>query len=170
MNSDGSDTIGQHYEPDPRAEAAGDEYGAVQEKVGQVKSRAKPSKTEEFSQDLALYAGLFGFGLVYNRVVGELNQKYGQHGYTSILVAFGVSVTLAILSLRVGAQNTLRLAAGFAFSGLPMIFGDATRYLRYKQEVSEILAKAHNARKGFDNARQSAAGEGQGSEAYSHGD
>lgn len=124
----------------------------------------------EFSQDLALYAGLFGFGLVYNRIVGEINHKYGQHGYTSILVAFGVSVTLAILSLRLGPENTLRLAAGFAFSGLPMIFGDTSRYLRYKQEVSEILARAHKARKGFDNARQSTTGEGQGFETYSRGD
>ncbi|MCB0138396.1 MAG: hypothetical protein KDE50_00655 [Caldilineaceae bacterium] len=167
MNSDGSDRrYGDYaYESDTQ-----NLYDGKKERIMQEKTESKSLKTAEFSQDLALYAGLFGFGLMYNRIVGELNQKYGQHGYTSILVAFGVSVTLAILSLRVGAENTLRLATGFAFSGLPMIFGDTSRYLRYKQEVSEILAKAHKARKGFDNARQSAAGEGQGSEAYSHGD
>lgn len=122
------------------------------------------SSTEELElgKDLLAYAGLVGFGIFYNRIVAYTNRKYGQHGYTSLLVVFGVFVTLAALSTRIGAINTLKIAAGFVASGLPMILGDTSRYLEYKQEVAVALARASKARrKGINDVGQTQTGEGQ---------
>ena len=113
-------------------------------------------------KDLLAYAGLFGFGLFYNRMVAYMNRKHGQHGYTSLFVVFGVFVTLAALSTRIGAVNTLKIAAGFVASGLPMILGDTNRYLDYKHEVAVALARASKARrKGINDVGQTQAGERQ---------
>lgn len=116
----------------------------------------------ELGKDLLAYAGLFGFGLFYNRMVAYMNRKHGQHGYTSLFVVFGVFVTLAALSTRIGAVNTLKIAAGFVASGLPMILGDTNRYLDYKHEVAVALARASKARrKGINDVGQTQAGERQ---------
>ncbi len=113
-------------------------------------------------KDLVVYTGLFGFGIFYNRIVAYTNRKHGQHGYTSLLVVFGVFVTLAALSTRIGAINTLKIAAGFVASGLPMILGDTSRYLEYKQEVAVALARASKARrKGINDVGQAQTGERQ---------
>ena len=116
----------------------------------------------ELGKDLLAYAGLFGFGLFYNRMVAYMTRKHGQHGYTSLFVVFGVFVTLAALSTRIGAVNTLKIAAGFVASGLPMILGDTNRYLDYKHEVAVALARASKARrKGINDVGQTQAGERQ---------
>lgn len=116
----------------------------------------------ELGKDLLAYAGLFGFGLLYNRMVAYMNRKHGQHGYTSFFVVFGVFVTLVAVSTRIGAVNTLKIAAGFVASGLPMILGDTNRYLDYKQEVAIALARASKARrKGINDVGQTQAGERQ---------
>ena len=117
----------------------------------------------ELGKDLLVYAGLAGFGIFYNRIVAYTNRKHGQHGYTSLLVVLGVFVTLAALSTRIGAINTLKIAAGFVASGLPMILGDTSRYLEYKQEVAVALARASKARrKGINDVGQTQTGERQG--------
>ena len=124
-------------------------------------STPKPFELE-LGKDLLAYAGLFGFGLFYNRLVAHTNQKYGQHGYTSLLVVFGVFVTLTALSTRIGPVNTLKIAAGFVASGLPMILGDTNRYLEYKHEVAVALARASKARrKGINDVGQTQTGERQ---------
>lgn len=120
-------------------------------------------KKLELSHDIAVYAGLFGFGFVYNKLVERTNEIHGRHGYTSILVVFGVAVTLAALSTRIGASNSIKLMAGFAASGLPMILGDTSRHLKYKQEISRALAQAYQARKGLKDVGQTSTREGQGS-------
>ena len=95
-------------------------------------------------------------------MVAYMNRKHGQHGYTSLFVVFGVFVTLAALSTRIGAVNTLKIAAGFVASGLPMILGDTNRYLDYKHEVAVALARASKARrKGINDVGQTQAGERQ---------
>jgi len=69
---------------------------------------------------------------------------------------------MAALSMRIGAINTLKIAAGFVASGLPMILGDTTRHLEYKQEVAVALARASKARiKGMNDVGQTQAGERQ---------
>lgn len=129
--------------------------------TGSVSATATPELA--LGKDLLVYAGLVGFGVFYNRIVAYTNRKYGQHGYTSLLVVFGVFVTLAALSVRIGAINTLRITAGFVASGLPMILGDTSRYLEYKQEVAVALARASKARKrGLNDVGQTQTGERQG--------
>jgi hypothetical protein len=120
------------------------------------------SQELELGKDLLIYAALFGFGIGYNKFVCHMNRKYGQHGYTSIFVVFGVFATMAALSMRIGAINTLKIAAGFVASGLPMILGDTTRHLEYKQEVAVALARASKARrKGMNDVGQTQTGERQ---------
>jgi hypothetical protein len=69
---------------------------------------------------------------------------------------------MAALSMRIGAINTLKIAAGFVASGLPMILGDTTRHLEYKQEVAVALARASKARrKGMNDVGQTQTGERQ---------
>lgn len=128
-----------------------------------IKRENKGNSAEvEFGKDLLVYAGLFGFGILYNKLVAYVNGRYGQHGYTSFMVVFGVFTTLAALTTRLGAMNTLKLAAGFAASGLPMILGDTGRHLEYKQEVAIALSRATNARrKGMSDVGQTQAGQGQ---------
>ncbi len=111
------------------------------------------SQELELGKDLLIYAALF---------VCHMNRKYGQHGYTSLFVVFGVFATMAALSMRIGAINTLKIAAGFVASGLPMILGDTTRHLEYKQEVAVALARASKARrKGMNDVGQTQTGERQ---------
>lgn len=128
-----------------------------------VKAEEKVSSQElELGKDLLIYAGLFGFGIIYNKLVAHMNGKYGQHGYTSLFVVFGVFSTMAMLSTRIGAINTLKIAAGFVSSGLPMVLGDTTRHLEYKQEVAAALARASKARrKGINDVGQTQTGERQ---------
>jgi len=127
----------------------------------QTSVASKPYELE-LGKDLLAYAGLLGFGVFYNRLVAHVNHKHGQHGYTSLLVVLGVFVTLVALSTRIGAINTLKIAAGFVASGLPMILGDTNRYLEYKKEVALALARASKARrKGINDVGQTQTGEGQ---------
>ena len=83
-----------------------------------MKTEDKVNSQElELGKDLLIYAGLFSFGIVYNKLVAHMNRKYGQHGYTSFFVVFGVFSTMAMLSTRIGAINTLKIAAGFGVRG-----------------------------------------------------
>jgi hypothetical protein len=142
------------------------------DKTSEQPNRAQPNSAQTTSttrsyelalaKDLLAYAGLLGFGVFYNRLVAHVNHKHGQHGYTSLLVVFGVFTTLTVLSTRIGVMNTLKIAAGFVASGLPMILGDTNRYLEYKQEVAVALARASKARrKGINDVGQTQTGERQ---------
>lgn len=122
----------------------------------------RSAKRKQAFLQVGVFLGLLGFGVFYDRLVGYVNRTYGQHGYTSHLVVFGVSVTIAALSPVIGAANTLRVVAGFAASGLPMILGDSSRHLHYRQEVSAALERARSLRREAPNAGQTPAREGQG--------
>lgn len=113
--------------------------------------------------EAAIYVGLLGFGILYDRLVYRLGRTYGQHGYTSFLVVLGVSVTVAAVTPFIGAANTMRLYAAFAAAGLPMIVGDAKRHLQYRQDVSTALQRARSMRNESAYARQTPARKGQGS-------
>jgi hypothetical protein len=132
------------------------------EKITEKIEERGNSQELELGKDLLIYAGLFGFGIGYNKLIAHMNRKYGQHGYTSLFVVFGVFATMAALSTRIGAINTLKIAAGFVSSGLPMVLGDTTRHLEYKQEVAVALARASKARrKGMNDVGQTQTGERQ---------
>ena len=113
--------------------------------------------------EAAIYLGLLGFGVLYDRLVYRLGRTYGQHGYTSFLVVLGVSVTVGAIIPFIGAANAMRLYAAFAAAGLPMIVGDTRRHLQYRQDVSAALQRARSMRNEGAHARQTPARKGQGS-------
>lgn len=94
--------------------------------------------------------GLLAFGLAYNRFVQALRRRYGDHGYTAFLVAFGVGVTLAALAPRLGLRSLVYVLAGFACSGLPMIVGDSLAHLDREDRASSALASILGAVGGGD--------------------
>lgn len=71
-------------------------------------------------------AGVLAFGILYAVVV--YIPLYGKHnGYTSLMVAFGVTVTLAACIPLIGFENVLKVMAAFIAAGVPMIAGEAIR-------------------------------------------
>ncbi len=73
--------------------------------------------------------GLFIFGLGYNTLVSWLIHHGYDEGYTWMLVAGGVLVTVIGLALIMPYAAMLALAA-FAASGLPMAVGSWWRHVR----------------------------------------
>ena len=70
--------------------------------------------------------GALTFGILYAAAVYV--PLYGKRGgYTSLLVAFGVAVTLAACIPMIGLVNVLYVIAAFVASGVPMIAGEAIR-------------------------------------------
>ena len=66
------------------------------------------------------------FGVSYAAIV--YIPLYGKHaGYTSLLVAFGVGVTLAVSTFLIGLVPVLWVIAAFVCTGAPMIAGEAIR-------------------------------------------
>ncbi len=83
-------------------------------------------------------AALFIFGIAYNLAVAKLGNR--QRGFTSLLVALGVLVTLigiAIIDWQC-AQITL---AAFTASGTPMIIGSIARYIAKRHAEETRLAQ-----------------------------
>lgn len=124
---------------------------------------AQPEDVNDTLLQAGVFAGLVGFGVLYDRLVSSLERTYGQHGYTSFLVVLGVSVTVAAITPFIGPSNALRLCAAFAAAGVPMIVGDSKRYLQYRHDVSAALARARSTRNEAAYARQTPGRKGQGS-------
>jgi hypothetical protein len=92
----------------------------------------------DFGTILAVLMGLFLFGIGYNSVAAWLERRGYTEGYLSLIVAFGVFVTLcgvAILSIH-AALITL---GAFIASGTPMIIGSIVRYLRKREEMKRSI-------------------------------
>ena len=86
--------------------------------------------------------GALIFGIVY--AVAVYIPLYGKHGgYTSLLVAFGVAVTLAACIPMIGLVNVLYVVAAFIATGTPMIAGEAirTKYdeFKHRAEMAERI-------------------------------
>ena len=81
---------------------------------------------------------LFIFGLGYDFFVTVLERRPRSHnGFTSLLVVLGTLVTLLATLPLVGLQNFLIVLVAFAASGIPMIFGSISRYMRERDAVAE---------------------------------
>jgi membrane protein YdbS with pleckstrin-like domain len=92
----------------------------------------------DFGTILAVLMGLFLFGIGYNSLVAWMERKGYTEGFLSLIVAFGVTVTLvgvAILSIH-AALITL---GAFIASGTPMIIGSIVRYLRKREEMKRSI-------------------------------
>lgn len=97
-------------------------------------------QTEETGKVIAIFGALFGFGVIYNAVVSWLGRHGYSEGYTAILVAVGVGVTLIGILPLIGVANTLKVLAAFAASGTPMALGDMQRYARSRKTMEWLYA------------------------------
>jgi len=93
--------------------------------------------TPEFLVKILVLLTLFLFGVGYNYVTGQLEQKQLTEGLLSLMVSLGVGVTLvgvAVIDWRAAALTLL----AFMFSGTPMIVGRLWRH----QQARNALHKA----------------------------
>lgn len=83
----------------------------------------------DFSSLLAGGLFLILFGIGYNTVVTHLERRKLSEGYTAILVAVGVIITLGIVAIFDWLGALIALGA-FACSGSPMIAGSIYRHMQ----------------------------------------
>lgn len=86
----------------------------------------------------AVLLGLLLFGIGYNAFVSWAERRGYTEGFLSLIVAFGVFVTLcgvAILSIH-AALLTL---GAFAATGTPMIIGSILRYLKARETAKRAM-------------------------------
>lgn len=92
----------------------------------------------DFGTIMAVLFGLILFGIGYNAFVAWLEQRGYTEGYLSLIVSFGVAMTLvgvAILSI----QAALLALVAFAATGTPMIIGSIARYLKARDEAKRAM-------------------------------
>jgi len=87
---------------------------------------------------LGVFLLLFAFGIGYNALVAWLERRGYTEGYLSLVVAFGVAVTLCGVSILSIHAALLTLGA-FVASGTPMIVGSIVRYLRKREEMKRSI-------------------------------
>ena len=99
---------------------------------------------ESGNSSMWLIIALFIFGIFYNAAVAHLERQPGGHeGFTSLLVAVGVSVTVASLCPLIGPRNVLLVLLAFGASGTPMIMGSIRRYMQARsREIEELRGMA----------------------------
>lgn len=95
----------------------------------------------ENSEAFRLHFGLIAvalllFGVLFNSLTAWLHRNGLKDGYTWLLVAAGVTVTLLAGGFLIGWQAVGILFVLFSCSGLPMALGDAWRH---KQAVREFV-------------------------------
>ena len=86
----------------------------------------------------AVLMGLLLFGIGYNALVEWLERRGYTEGYLSLIVAFGVFVTLCGVAILSIPAAFLTLAA-FVASGTPMIAGSIIRYLHKREEMKRSM-------------------------------
>lgn len=105
--------------------------------------------------DAVTAAGLVAFGVAYNALVQDLRRRYGDHGYTAILVVAGVVVTVLAVAPRIGLRGLLYIMLAFICSGVPMIAGDVRSHLRRAETMAQVfdsILSALDLTDGGDNA------------------
>jgi len=86
----------------------------------------------------AVLLALILFGIGYNSFVTYLERRGYTEGYTSLLVAAGVFVTLCGVAILSIPAALLTLAA-FIASGTPMIVGSIVRYLQKREKMKRAM-------------------------------
>lgn len=84
--------------------------------------------------------GLLTFGYCYNMAVSWMTRKHYTEGFLSLVVAFGVLVTL-IGAAFINWQAALLVLVCFAASGTPMMIGSIARYVRRREQEREHIKK-----------------------------
>lgn len=92
----------------------------------------------DFGVISAVFLALVLFGIGYNSLVAWMERRGYTEGYLSLIVAFGVAVTLAGVAILSIPAALLTLAA-FIASGTPMIVGSIVRYLRKREAMKRSI-------------------------------
>ncbi len=85
---------------------------------------------------------LIGLNLVswgYNALVAWLEEKGYHDGFVSLMVVVGVSYTVLATAWLIGSQALVTLTLAFVASGIPMIVGSISRYIRERREEEKYL-------------------------------
>lgn len=88
---------------------------------------------------LVIILGGLQFGVLYNFFVNWLEKQDAMQGATSIIVAGGVAITLALSIPIIGFTNALSVLLIFVATGIPMIVGDWIRFVKKRRHDSEFL-------------------------------
>lgn len=94
----------------------------------------------DFGLIAGIYMFLILFGIGYNALTAWMDRHGYMEGYTSLMVALGVLITLAPLAI-ISWQGVLLVLGGFVASGLPMIIGSITRYLHKRELAQREIAR-----------------------------
>lgn len=97
----------------------------------------------DFSLVLAVYVGLFIFGIIFNVVVTFAERRGWMEGYTSLAVVLGVLVTIGAVAL-ISWQFALVTLGAFAFSGLPMVAGSIGRHVTARERSQRRMIEEVN--------------------------
>ena len=83
------------------------------------------------------------FGFSYDAWVAKQEESGAAEGFTSLLVALGVVVTLLMLAVLDLLWPTINAGvlgvAAFVCSGTPMIIGSMTRYARLREKARKAM-------------------------------
>lgn len=80
---------------------------------------------------IPLLIGLFLFGVIFAVVVYQMGDKH--RGYTSLLVAVGVAVTVASSFQIIGWSDVFWIFLAFVATGGPMIAGDIYKSVKERE-------------------------------------
>lgn len=92
----------------------------------------------DFGSILGVYCLLFSFGMIYNSLIAWAQQKHYLEGYTSIAVAFGAGITIAMIAF-VSWPSALLTAGAFIASGTPMIGGSVWRHISRREQAQRAI-------------------------------
>jgi len=88
----------------------------------------------------AVLLGLLLFGIGYNSLVAWLERRGYAEGFLSLIVAFGVAMTLAGVSILSIPAALLTLLA-FIATGTPMIIGSIVRYIHRREATKRAIVE-----------------------------
>jgi hypothetical protein len=88
----------------------------------------------------AVLLGLLLFGIGYNALVAWLERRGYAEGFLSLIVAFGVAVTLAGVAILSIPAALLTLLA-FIATGTPMIVGSIVRYIHRREATKRAIVE-----------------------------
>jgi predicted tellurium resistance membrane protein TerC len=81
---------------------------------------------------------LFVFGFLYNLLIGWLERRGYDEGYTALLVVIGVAVTLIAYSFM-DVVPAIEMALAFAASGFWMVIGSWWRHVQARRHAQDLL-------------------------------
>lgn len=86
-----------------------------------------------FTRALAVGAALLGFGVAFNKFTEYVNRQSWGEERSAFLVVVGVAVTVLVALPLIGRRAVLWLLFAFGCSGMPMIWGQYSRFERRNQ-------------------------------------